>query len=349
MLNMTYRLSRRRFLKATATVGIASTIGISGCLGLNKQTVKISHAGSLAYPFNNLESTYEEQNQNINIQREAHGSVDAVRQVTELGKKRDIVAVADYTLIPNMMVSEYADWFARFAKNEYTIAYTSESNYADEINSENWYEILDRDEVRFGFSNPNADPAGYRSQMVIKLAENYYDNYNIYNNLIGQNTNFEMTSIDNEYILEMPQTSDIEVNSDKIMFRSKETDLLFGLEDGQIDYLFIYGSVAAQHDHKQVDLPSKIDLSSVEYLDDYEQVGINIARRETVYGKPIVYGITIPNNAPNPEVAAKLLSFLLSDEGNQIMNDAGQPPIKPSVVNDASAVPQEISDYVTEA
>ncbi|OKY78658.1 MAG: ABC-type molybdate transport system, periplasmic component [Candidatus Methanohalarchaeum thermophilum] len=350
MLFMTQRITRRSFIKTAAATGIAATIGFSGCLsGNGKSIVKISHAGSLAYPFNNIKEAYEEQNQDIEIQREAHGSVDAVRQVTELDKKIDIVGVADYTLIPNMMLNEYTDWYARFARNKYTIAYTDESSYSDEINSENWYEILGRDDVRFGFSNPNADPAGYRSQMVIQLAENYYGNNEIYENLIGQNSNFEMTEQDDEYILEMPPTSDIEVDTDKIMLRSKEVDLLSGLEGGEIDYLFIYGSVATQHEHNMIELPTEIDLSSVDYADTYGKVGVKIAGGSTVYGKPIVYGITMPNNSQNPELAADVVKFILSDKGDQIMSDAGQPPINPAVVNDMEAVPEEISDLVTEA
>ncbi len=347
---MTQRITRRNFLKAVAATGLTATIGVSGCLnGTNRSNVKISHAGSLAYPFNNLESSFENKNENVDIQRQAHGSVDAVRQVTELDKKMDIIGVADYTLIPNMMIDEYTDWFARFAKNEYTIAYTEESSYSDEINSDNWYEVLNRDDVRFGFSNPNADPAGYRSQMVIKLAEMHYGEDNIYENLISQNSNFEMKEKNNKYVLEMPKTSDINVNSDKIMLRSKETDLLSGLEGGQIDYLFIYGSVASQHDHHMVDLPTEIDLSSVEFSDTYGNVGVNIAGGDTVYGKPIVYGLTIPNNAPNPDRAVEVIKYLLSEEGDEIMSNAGQPHISPAVVNDIEAVPEELSDLVTEA
>lgn len=345
---MTYRISRRRFLKATAAVGAASTIGFTGCLDSGSQIVKISHAGSLAYPFNNIETSYEEKN-DTDIQRQAHGSVDAVRQVTELGKKMDIVGVADYTLIPNMMIPDYTDWFARFAKNEYTIAYTDNSQYSDEISSNNWFDVLARDDVKFGFSNPNADPAGYRSQMVIQLAEQHYENQNIYDNLISQNSNLKMTETSDGHILEMPKTSDIQINSDKIMLRSKETDLLSALEGGEIDYLFIYGSVATQHDYHQVDLPTQIDLSSVEYQDNYGKVGVKIAGGSTVYGKPIVYGITIPNNAPNPEGATEVLSYILSEEGDQIMNDAGQPAINPAEVNDISAVPDKLKDLVKEA
>lgn len=348
---MTQRISRRKFVKSSALAGLAATTGLTGCLEGNtssSKTVKFSHAGSLAVPFNNIETEFEKNNENIKIQRQAHGSVDAVKQVTELGKKIDVVATADYTLIPNMMVPDYTDWFARFARNEYTIAYTEDSKYSDEINSENWYEILQRDGVRFGFSNPNADPCGYRSQMVTQLSEYHYDNENIYENLVGKHTNFEMQETENGHKLVMPKTPNIEVDN-KIMIRSKETDLLSALESGQIDYLYLYGSVATQHDYKGVDLPVSVDLSSVDKKDTYHKVAVTLSNGDTVYGKPIVYGITMTSDAPNPDATAKVLKFLLSDSGDQIMSEAGQAPINPAVVNDKSAVPEEIKDLVTEA
>ena len=52
------------------------------------------------------------------MQTEASGSVTAIRKVTQLGKKASIVASADYTLIPEMMFPEYAEWYIIFATNQ---------------------------------------------------------------------------------------------------------------------------------------------------------------------------------------------------------------------------------------
>jgi len=46
-------------------------------------------------------------------------------------------------------------------------------------------------------------------------------------------------------------------------------------------------------------------------------------------GKPIVYGVTIPKNAPNPDLALEFVKFLLGPEGQAIMAEQGQPPIVP--------------------
>lgn len=243
----------------------------AGCIQETANTepivLKVFHAGSLSTPFKELEKLFEDAHPNIDVQLEAAGSVATVRKIAELGREADVVAVADYSLIPSMMTPEYADWYIQFAKNQIVLAYTDKSKYADEINQDNWYEILRRPDVKFGFSNPNDDPCGYRTQMVIQLAELYYNDTKIYEDLIEKNTAMRMTFENGSYTLVMPDSENINPNTDKVMLRSMETQLISALENGDIDYYFIYRSVATQHGEKFIELPPQIDLSSVEYKD----------------------------------------------------------------------------------
>jgi len=43
----------------------------------------------------------------------------------------------------------------------------------------------------------------------------------------------------------------------------------------------------------------------------------------------IVYGITIPKNAENPELGLEFVLFVIGDAGQRIFADMGQPPIVP--------------------
>ena len=71
------------------------------------------------------------------------------------------------------MIGEYADWALEFTSNEICIAYSSESAFADQIDAENWYKILSDPSVRYGRSDPNADPCGYRTILSLKLANRF--------------------------------------------------------------------------------------------------------------------------------------------------------------------------------
>ena len=88
-----------------------------------------------------------------------------------------------------------------FAGNEIVLAYTEKSKYADEIDEENWYEVLRRPGVKFGFTNPNDDPCGYRNQVVLQLAEIYYGDHEIYDNLVSKNSNLKFVEENGSHVL----------------------------------------------------------------------------------------------------------------------------------------------------
>ncbi len=311
------------------------------------EVLTVFHAGSLGVPFEELEAEFEAQHPGVDVQREAAGSAQSVRKITELGKKADVLASADYGLIPSLMMPEYADWYAAFAKNQMVIAYTNESKYSDEISASNWYEILRRPDVSYGFSNPNDDPAGYRSQIVTQLAESYYNDSQIYDDLMLKNTGMTVTTQENGTVLiHTPASEEISPNTSKIMLRSMEVELSSALETEEIDYFYIYRSVAEQHGFKYVELPPEIDLSSLDYADNYSKVQVEMANGEVVTGSPIVYGVTIPKNAENPKLAADFIKLLLEEPGQQIFIKNGQPPIVPALAEGKDKMPEELQPLV---
>lgn len=306
------------------------------------KVLKIFHAGSLAVPFGEYETLYENEYSNVDVQRESAGSVACVRKITELNKTAEILASADYTLIPDMMMPDYADWYIMVAKNEIVIAYTENSQYYDEINSDNWYEIFQRDGVKYGFSSPNDDPCGYRTQMVVQLAEAAYGDSTIYDNLMLGNSNFEVIeNADGTCLVRSPAS--IEVNEEKVFLRSKEVDLLGPLETGAYDYLFIYKSVANQHNLSYIELPEEINLGSYANADDYAKASIFLeGQNNTILAKPIVYGMTVPSNADDYEEGVNFVKTVL--EHPEVFENAGQPVISPAIA--VGDVPEEISDLV---
>ena len=106
---------------------------------------------------------------------EAAGSLACARKITELKMECDIIAVADYKVIDQMLIPEYCKWNIPFAGNEMIIAYTNRSEFADEMNSGNWYKILARENVRIGRSDPDSDPCGYRTVLTLQLADMMYN------------------------------------------------------------------------------------------------------------------------------------------------------------------------------
>lgn len=306
--------------------------------------VKVFHAGSLSKPFQKM----DEENDEFVLRREPSGSVKVRRKITELGKKPDIAAVSDYSIIQDRLIPQFTDWYVLFARNEIVIAYTEESAYSDEINENNWFKILGRPDVKFAFGDPNSDPGGYRAMMAVQLAEMYYDNSEIFDHLIANQTAMSApTFVSGAYTIEAVPLGDLNP-SDKIRVGSMEVAVIPALVRGSVDYMFNYRSIAAQHGFEFVELPDEINLSKKEYAENYEMVKVKLADGTVKTGKPIVYGVTMLKNAEHEQDAIRFLRYLLSDDARAILRDMGQPPIDPPVANDLDNVPQEIRDLVTE-
>jgi molybdate/tungstate transport system substrate-binding protein len=295
-----------------------------------KDNIVVFHAGSLSIPFDKISKAFEKQYPNYKIIREASGSRMAARKIVDLHKPCDVMASADYSVIDSLLINtKNAKFNALFATNKMAIVFTDKSKYAHEINSKNWVNILLKQDVVVGHSNPNDDPCGYRAMLVTQLAEKYYKKKDFFKNLFGY-PGFYKAGMEKK---------------NKIIVRPKETDLIALLEMHSIDYIFLYKSVAIQHNLKYIDLPDKIALSNKKYADFYKTVSFKVTGKKpgeyiVKKGAPMVYGITIPQNSNSPinkEGAKRFVKFVLSKKGQQIMKACGQGVVNPpEIKGDAS-------------
>ncbi|MEA2040228.1 MAG: tungstate ABC transporter substrate-binding protein WtpA [Thermodesulfobacteriota bacterium] len=271
--------------------------------------VIIFNAGSLTIPFAKMEKVFEARYPGVDILRESAGSRKCARKISDLKKPCDIMASADFTVIDTMLIPEYANWNIRFATNRLVLCYTDNSRYAKEINENNWYEILQKKGVVWGHSDPNADPCGYRSLMVLQLAEKYYKKPGLYQKLIN--------------------------NRPKENIRPKSVQLVALLQTGNMDYAWEYRSVAVQHGLKFVELPDQINLGNYKFDNFYKQAVVELTGKKpgtTIKkkGKSCTYGVTLIKDAPNREAAIAFLEYMLNPEGGlKILKEMGQPPFIP--------------------
>lgn len=314
---------RKILLSSTLIASMAATSVLA------KQTITVFHAGSLKVPFSQIEKAFEAKYPQYDVVREGSGSRAAAKKIYAEKRSADVMASADYKVIDNLLIPNHAKFNARFATNEMAIAYTKNAKFADEINSKNWPEIFLRDDVRVAHSDPNQDPCGYRSILVTKLAEDYYKVPNFYNKLFGYGQSY---------------TKD-EENKDKIVVRPKESQLLKLIEENKYDYLYIYKSVAQQHNLNYITLPKEVSLKDNENAKFYKTASFDIDGKKegtfiTKKGDAMVYGITVVENDKSPvnkEGAIKFVNFVLSKEGQEIMSKNGQGVIAPAkITGDAS-------------
>ena len=311
-------------------LAIVSAVAICGCKPKEEQDAKqlvIFHAGSLSVPLREVSAEFMKENPHITVLAEAAGSRDCARKISDLNKECDVMASADYTVVANLLMPNHADFNIRFATNEMAIAYTEKSKHADTITAKNWTDILLADGVVFGRADPNRDPCGYRSVMTMQLAEKKFNRPGLGAELL---------------------------NKEGQQIRPKETDLLALLESGEIDYLFIYRSVASQHKLKTLTLSDEVNLKSPELAELYKTATVKITGKKpgefiTKTGQAMVYSVTIPKNAPNRKAAEAYVAFLLSDKGKAIMEANGQPSPRPAVTDGFDNLPESLKQFCSDS
>ncbi len=291
--------------KFTAYILLTTILILTSCKQ-RQEVITVFHAGSLSVPLLDIAKAYESTHPDVKIQLEGAGSLTCIRKITELNKACDVLAVADYALIDQLMIPEYTSFNVLFAGNELAIGYLPGSKWETQLTTDNWHEILLEDDLHYGRSNPNHDPSGYRTEILAGLAEEK---------------------------LQLPGFRKNLLSKDQKFIRPKGTELLPLLETGAIDFVIHYRSVLTQHKLGMLLLADSLNLSNPEHDTWYASVctdvdGTSRLERLLKCGEAMVYGICLPHNGNNPAGAKQFLQFILT-RGKEILEHNGQPSIKP--------------------
>lgn len=279
------------------------------------KNITIFLAGSLILPLSKIAEKFEMLYPGIKINIEASGSRIAARKITELNRQADIFFSADYNVIKNLMFPDFAHYSINFSAGEMVIVYTDRSKFSNEINNNNWYKILLSKEVRFGRSDPECDPAGYRTLIVWKLADIFCSQKNkkvsIYDSLLKK--------------------------CSKKNIRPGSIQLLPLLESLWLDYCFEYKSVAEQHNLKYLKLPEEINLSSGKYNKEYKKAVIQIRGRQmkkiNMKGESIIYSFTVCPESLHKKIIQEFIKFFFSQNSAIIFKNHEQPLISPQIID----------------
>jgi molybdate/tungstate transport system substrate-binding protein len=287
-------------------------------------TLTIFHAGSLSVPIKEITAAFQREHPKVEFRTEAAGSIACARKLTELGRKCDVLAAADYLVIDRLLIPNHAKWNIKFATNEMCVVYKEGARRSNEITRDNWTDVLLDGQVSFGRADPNQDPCGYRAILTVKLAEKHYRKEGLAEKLLAKDQRF---------------------------IRPKETDLLGLIESGSIDYIFLYRSVAEQHKLKYLVLPDEVNLKNPQHTALYSSVSVellgkNPGEKVAQKGEAMVYGITIPTQAENPALAQAFLKYMLTTEkGMAALERLGQPSAIPSMCENYAALPDELKPF----
>ena len=193
-------------------------------------SMTIFHAGSLAAAFSEAEPAFEDE-YGVDVNREPKGSVASTQKITQQGRQASVLGVSDFRLIRDRIVPDYGDWYTIFTTNSMSIQYREDSPGADEISKENWWEVLSRDDVTIGHSDPAVDPGGYRAVMTQQLGAEEFEGSALYD-----------------------QATYEKLRENSTVPTGTETKLKGQLESGALDYAFYYQSISSTADMPYIDL-----------------------------------------------------------------------------------------------
>ena len=254
-------------------------------------------AGSLARPLRAALDTFAAR-EGIAADLESAGSLETVRKITDLQRVPDVVALADRELFPRLLIPAHATWYASFARNTLVLAFTDRSRGAAGMHGDRWTEVLQRSGVEVGRSDPDRDPGGYRALIAMRLAERHYAQRGLAGRLLAT----------------APARN----------VRPKSSDLVALLQAGELDYIWVYESVARAAGLRQLELPGRVNLGEPADSAFYALESVRVqgaSARDTIElrGEPIVFALGIPTRAPHPAAAERFVAWLLSDAGGQTL------------------------------
>lgn len=291
--------------------------------------LKLLYAGSLInVQENRVEPAFREET-GISYQGEAKGTVLGARLIRKGLRRPDVFISADplvnyRELLPTDDSSKEVEtspsrWFLTFLANEMVIAYNPDSSIADLLKrgEKPWYKVLEQKGVRFGYTDPESDPKGYRLLFTLKLAELFYEDRKIQEQILDQNGEIY-----------------------------PENMLMTVLDTGQVDAVAAYKNEAVERGLPFIELPDKINLGTVGYNSLYASAQYSSSTGKVYFGSPILYTVTILENARHKEAAIRFLKFILSPEGRKLYKKNGFSTSPILVGGDIKAVPLNLRKYI---
>ncbi|PKK90229.1 MAG: hypothetical protein CVV64_10910 [Candidatus Wallbacteria bacterium HGW-Wallbacteria-1] len=225
---------------------------------------------------------------------EPSSSKMAVRKIVDMGRVPDILITRGIYLIQTEGITpDYSPFFIQFARDRLVIAFTDASTGGSGITETAWPAMLSQKKARFGRVSRDSDPLGVYTDFMASL----------------------MTAMKLWPAEVSPEIWAKSFSRDQN--RVDPLDLVRQLETGNMDYAFIYSSLAQSHRLKTLELPSPANLG-VESLSWKEgrdgSVDLSVAgRRFRVPASPIYAVACVMSESAHPKSSAAFIRYLVGD------------------------------------
>jgi len=272
-------------------------------LKTDPNALKIMHAGALRKPIKECIHILWEKYPDLKVALDYGASRACANAVAE-GKIVDVLALAEYQVFNELLIPQFVATPFIFATDQMVLAFDEFSIDSAKINGFNWMDVLlGNPAIKYGLSDYRLDPCGYRTLMLWQLAEQYYARPGLYKKL---------------------------VNGAGCIY-AKSLDLAVALLEGQIDYGFVYRSVAKQMNLQFIQFPGEINLSDPRLADCYNRAKVVLegnypGGKTELLGTPIEFAVAIPKSSNQRQLAQEFIEILTGPRGEGILEANGLIP-----------------------
>ena len=162
--------------------------------------------------------------------------------------------------------------------------------------------------MRFGRTDPNTDPQGLNIIFTMQLAADYYHQPDLVDKILG-----------------------VQQNPQQIFL---EPQVMARLQAGQLDASSAYRTQPDSFGLPFVALPKEINLGDAAMESAYKKATVTL-NGKTLHPAPLVFYAAVINDAPQPDSAARFVTWLQGDAARAILakyhyDDPGDaPPLAP--------------------
>ena len=350
------RLVRKRLAVSSLVIGVIALIVIIALAGgiyyyvsfLNTTNVGSSstHSPLILYSADAyvaeataLENGFQTSSRVQMVPPKSAGSLTLGQEIAQGNPVSVFLSVAKSAVSSSVLGSTFSGWAIAFEADQMAITYsnatTQNSAGASVVDSYQtaqsanttraWFDFFSNvtsGSVKVGISDPNADPAGFRAWLVLEAAGYLYGNNNtsyFVNRMLSNHGNITAGSA---------------------------ADLVAPLEEGNIQFLFIYKSAGIAEKLNVVQLPAQVSLGSPAYSSLYSQFSYSTSSGAQKGGLIALF-ITVPKDTTDFTDSVSFVAFVVKNAAS-LLSQYGLQSISPAQLYNDSAVPQPIKQLITQ-
>jgi molybdate/tungstate transport system substrate-binding protein len=256
----------------------------------------VAYAGSMGSMMEGPLKTAADQRLNLDMHGRAQGS-SALAQLIVGGSIRPDVFIP---ITPGPMLTVLragkAETALPIAHTEMVIAYSPRSRFASKLDAAakgeaKWWEVLQEPGLRFGRTDPIADPQGRNIIFAVMLAERIYKQPGLAEKILGSPIN------------------------ERQVFT--EPTVQARLQSGELDAASAYKIQPGPFHLPYIPLGKEINLSGQNVRADHPDVVLSLGGK-TYNPEPLIYYAAALKDAPNPKGASAFIQWLTGEEAQAI-------------------------------